>query len=83
MSRTRRNRHSFPLLSTQDHAAIEAAFLNAARRPPKVEESATRGSDGWACVSRSRVMVGTLAEQLPHELSEWIAPLVVVSTTSD
>lgn len=84
MAQARRAGHPLPVVSTHDHAAMEAAFLAAAGKPARPEAGAMQigPAELSTSVSRSRITVGRAAEQPPAELSAWVAPLVVVSATS-
>ena len=85
MSQAHRTGRPLPVLSTDDHAAIEAAFLAAAGTPknakgPSVPDSPT---GLWNPASRSRISVLRVSDPSLGELGEWLAPLVVVTATND
>ena len=98
MSPSRRTEHYPLVVSTEAHAAIEAAFLAAvsppaspppspAPPPPPPAEPNYQIPDSpaelWTSVSRAGIMVGPSDEQVPSELSAWVAPPLVVRLTSN
>ena len=97
MSPSRRTEHYPLVVSTEAHAAIEAAFLAAVSPPPPASPPASPApapaepnyqipdspAELWTSVSRAGIMVGPSDEQVPSELSAWVAPPLVVRLTSN
>ncbi|HZE41372.1 MAG TPA: hypothetical protein VE172_21440 [Stackebrandtia sp.] len=86
MPQSRRNGSHPPVLSTAEHAAAEAAFLNGGtavldKPTGRVSADVITVPDSpaslWTSVSRQRYTVD-LDDAVPAALRDWVAPAIVV-----
>ncbi|MFD0555756.1 hypothetical protein FB566_0966 [Stackebrandtia endophytica] len=84
---SRRTEHRPLVVSTEAHAAVEAAFLAAAAAPPKSADPDYQIPDSpaelWTSASRAGITVGPADGGVPAELSQWVAPTLVVRWTTE